>query len=570
MTSTDLIEADRYRLLFGRCEERLKELESNSVHAVITDPPYGLSVEPDMAEVLKHWLAGDDYTHRGGGFMGRSWDSFVPGPSIWREIYRVLKPGGMLAAFAGTRTADLMGIAIRLAGFERRDTVLHIGSEMYVLPDDAELGWVYATGFPKEGDLGVAVDEHLGHEPREVSRPVERGYDPVKGFSLLEEHEVVEEAATRSSGIGAAYKGAAEDGSWKPGAGQERVVEKEPVSEEGKRWQGWSTVLKPANEPIILARKPLTEKNIPANVVKHGVGGLNIQAGAVGEERRVNPPSAFKGDRDAPLPLSSPDAPSVEREGRWPPNVALSHTAHCRFVGVESRKRQAFVQQPIGVMKMSSSQLNPRPFHEDEEPSQGRVAFVKDGEEKIEVWECVPGCPVREMDQQGAGDEPWRKVRFANGDEGFSQGVTRFLYCAKPTRKEKDAGIKSDPVYRANRAGGSGIARDNRVRELMKQGLAQPDAEARMQKEMGTVPRNTHLTVKPIRLMQWLVRLLTPVDGIVLDPFMGSGSTGCAAMLEGMQFVGCELEEESWEIARQRIEHWEQVAQTKGQQATLF
>ena len=544
MTITDPITEGRFRLLpIGRCEEALREIPDNSFHSVVTDPPYGLSVEPDMAEVLKHWLAGDDYEHSGAGFMGRSWDSFVPGPSIWREIYRVLKPGGMLAAFAGTRTADLMGIAIRLAGFERRDTVLHIGSEVYVLPEDVEVAWVYGTGFPKEGDLGVAVDEHLGHTPREVTRVVQRE------ATLLEEGGEVEEQVTRSSGIGAAYKGATEDGSWKPGAGQEQVVEKEPVSEEGKRWQGWSTVLKPSNEPIILARKPLGGKTVAANLVSEGVGGFNI-AGAA---------------------LSGPDearvAEGAAREGRWPPNVAVSHTAHCRFLGMERKASSETVTaqaggSPGGKPTMRGAEL--------------AKPFVRDGVETVEVWECFPGCQVRAMDEQGQRDQPWRKVRYPDGSEGFTQGVARFMFSAKPTRKEKDAGITGESQYVMNRAGGSGIAKDDYFRALKReaeeQGMSNYDAILHAKREMDAAKgvRNTHLTVKPIALMRWLVRLLTPPDGVVLDPFMGSGSTGCAAMLEGIRFVGCELEEESWRIAKERIEHWEKVAQHTGHQASLF
>ena len=128
-------------ILVGDCRETLRLLPSRSIDAVVTDPPYGLSKEPDAAEVLRHWLAGDDYTHTGGGFMGKSWDSFVPGPTVWREVFRVLKPGGHVLCFAGTRTQDLMGMALRLAGFEIRDAI----------------AWAYGTGFPKSHDVSKAA-----------------------------------------------------------------------------------------------------------------------------------------------------------------------------------------------------------------------------------------------------------------------------------------------------------------------------------------------------------------------------------------------------------------------------
>ena len=180
-------------ILVGDCRETLRLLPSRSIDAVVTDPPYGLSKEPDAAEVLRHWLAGDDYTHTGGGFMGKSWDSFVPGPTVWREVFRVLKPGGHVLCFAGTRTQDLMGMALRLVGFEIRDTI----------------AWAYGTGFPKSHDVSKA-------------------------------------------------------------AGAEQ-------------WQGWGTALKPAYEPVIVARKPLAG-TVATNVLEHGTGAINIDGCRVGSD----------------------------------------------------------------------------------------------------------------------------------------------------------------------------------------------------------------------------------------------------------------------------------------------
>jgi hypothetical protein len=150
---------EQFKLYRGDCLETLRTLPDNSVDSIVTDPPYGLSKEPDMAEVLRHWLAGDDYRHKGGGFMGKAWDSFVPGPSVWRECLRVLKPGGHLLAFFGTRTQDMGTLAIRLAGFEIRD----MG------------GWLFGSGFPKshnlEGDWeGWGSALKPAHEPIAFAR----------------------------------------------------------------------------------------------------------------------------------------------------------------------------------------------------------------------------------------------------------------------------------------------------------------------------------------------------------------------------------------------------------------
>ena len=130
-------------VITGDSLDILRTLPDASISAVVTDPPYGLSREPDALEMLQHWLAGDDYKHRGAGFMGKTWDSFVPGPRLWREVLRVLKPGGHACVFAGSRTVDLMGLALRIAGFEIRD----------------QLQWIYGSGFPKSLDVSKAIDK---------------------------------------------------------------------------------------------------------------------------------------------------------------------------------------------------------------------------------------------------------------------------------------------------------------------------------------------------------------------------------------------------------------------------
>lgn len=201
-------------VILGDCLDVLRELPDNSIDSVVTDPPYGLSKEPDIEEVLTKWMAGEDYEHRGGGFMGKTWDSFVPGPAIWREVYRVLKPGGHALVFAGTRTQDLMTISLRLAGFEIRDCIAYL----------------YFSGFPKSLDVSKAFDKRAGAE-REVV-----GYRNYTNQDIR----------------GNAYN----DTERTKGRKRLPATITAPATPLAKKWNGWGTALKPSHEPIIYARKP--------------------------------------------------------------------------------------------------------------------------------------------------------------------------------------------------------------------------------------------------------------------------------------------------------------------------
>lgn len=265
-------------------------MDADSVDSVVCDPPYGLSKEPDMAEVLTHWLNGDDYTHSGSGFMGKSWDSFVPGPSVWREAYRVLKPGGHLVAFFGTRTYDLGVLALRLAGFEIRD----------------QLAWVFGSGFPKSHDVSKGIDKLAGAE-----RPVQS----------TEKVRDIRNGNGRKHGEG--INAADRDG---PVYMQRDITG--PATPEAAQWQGWGTALKPAYEPIVLARKPLGAGTVARNVLTHGTGALNIDGCRVGTSKNV-PTSAAKdrigqtakGDEKGRTMDTAGFDPNV---GRWPANLTLT------------------------------------------------------------------------------------------------------------------------------------------------------------------------------------------------------------------------------------------------------
>ncbi|EDV3611774.1 site-specific DNA-methyltransferase [Salmonella enterica subsp. enterica serovar 4,[5],12:i:-] len=375
-------------------------LADNSIDAVVTDPPYGLSKQPDMSEVLRHWLNGDDYIHTGGGFMGKTWDSFVPGPSIWKEVFRVLKPGGHLLAFFGTRTYDLGTLAIRLAGFEIRD----------------QIDWVYGSGFPKS----LGVSKATGDE----------------------------------------------------------------------QWEGWGTALKPAHEPICVARKPLAG-TVAENVMQFGTGGMNID--------------------------------------------------NCRIDSDGSHKRK--YQPTNNERKIFSKQKGFIPTN-----AEGRFPanFVHDGsDEVISLFPAKAGAaaPVKgiEQSQASTGNVTGQRERIPGAFHADSGSAARFFYCAKASKSDRDEG-----VLLAKRT-----AAEMTDREPDTDGLNSPRAGA----GCTSGARNNHPTVKPTALMQWLVRLVTPPSGKVLDPFTGSGSTGKACAIEGFDFIGFEMDPHYCEIAKQRINY---------------
>lgn len=454
-------------ILTGDCLEILRGFPAECIDAVVSDPPYGLSREPDMAEVVRHWCAAElrdhalacglpaawadrlfpdtPYEHGGAGFMGKTWDSFVPGPHVWREVLRVMKPGAHAVVFSGTRTYDLTVLAMRIAGFEIRD----------------QAAWMYGTGFPKSLDVSKAIDAAAG-AAREVVGPGR--WNHVKGDNAAQAECLI-----------------------RPGG---RHVETAPATADAQRWVGWGTALKPAQEPIVIARKPLAG-TVAANVLAHGTGGINVDACRIGTE--VLPAQTAGQAQIGTFERGVMVTP--ERVGRWPANVLLDEAAAAALDAqsgtLTSGKSAGFVGEVVGSVALGRkrSQINP--------------ATIK-------------------------------------GDTG---GASRFFYVAKASKAEREAGLLHLPV----RSGGELTDRQDGS-----DGLKSPRAGA----GRGGGRRNHHPTVKPIELMRYLVRLVTPPGGFVLDPYAGSGTTGIAAALEGARFVGCELDPEFAEIARARIEHW--------------
>lgn len=378
------------RLLQGDCLHRLKELPDNSIDAIVTDPPYGLSKEPDMAEVLRHWMAGDDYTHTGGGFMGKTWDSFVPGPSIWKECMRVLKPGGHLLAFFGSRTYDVGSLAIRLAGFEIRDQMM----------------WMFSQGFPKSLDVSKAMEKA------------------------------------------------------------------DAAPEVSKEWEGWGTALKPAHEPICVARKPLIG-TVVENVLAHGTGALNIDASRVPTDEKLGGGRVSMG---RPKVSEGWDRP-------WMHDKAITEQKKVE-VAAKVALAEELGRWPANIIHDGSDEVL------DAFAAYGEKTSGKPGvRRKAHETHSMAG----RLNRTG-------EVETGYGDSG---SAARFFYCAKASAKDR-AGSK-------------------------------------------------HPTVKPVSLMSYLVKLVTPPGGTVLDPFAGSGTTGEAAAFAGFDAILIEREAEYAEDIRRRL-----------------
>jgi len=423
----------------------LPELQSNSVDSIVCDPPYEL------------------------GFMGKSWDSsgIAYSVELWTQCLRVLKPGGHLLAFGGTRTWHRLAVAIEDAGFEIRDNI----------------AWLYGSGFPKSHNISKAIDKAAGAEREVVGKQLRPDGSFRKNISKTE-------GSSFQSGSNDKYLTAS-------------------ATDDAKAWDGWGTALKPAHEPIVVARKPLIG-TVAQNVLEHGVGGLNIDATRIAgatiadltELNRGNKRPTGKNYSDKTLfKIQIDDRENKTALGRFPANIILDeHTAE-------------LLDEQSGITKTG-----------DIKPHINNHSRNVDFNAGIKIINTT-----------------------YKGDTG---GASRFFYVAKASKRDRNEGLENIEGQEIS-AKGNGLARTcNTCSASTLDGCDCPDRTF-----SNPVRQNFHPTVKPTALMQYLIRLVTPDNGVVLDPFAGSGSTGKAAILEGKRFIGIELTAEYLPIIEGRLKH---------------
>ena len=414
---------NKFTIYNDSCLKMLEDIECNSIDSIVTDPPYEL------------------------GFMGKSWDStgIAFQKETWEKCYQVLKPGGYLLAFGGSRTFHRIACAIEDAGFEIRDTIM----------------WIYGSGFPKSMNIGLSVDKKNGVESEVIGTKTIKKL-PTTGIINYEKE------------------------GWRKGGYDIEYVNKKAQNE----WNGWGTALKPAFEPVIVARKP-REGSTTDNVLKYGVGGINIEECRVGitDEVKMN----------------------------------IRNTDSCG----DGWKRK---------------------WMQDKEKDKKRQEIAID---KANNLGRFPANLILTYD-----DSDYEEVCGGFPSDDNNNSASRYFYCAKATKRDRDEGLNDFKEYT------TGVLQGGRKEGSAGSIMQNVNGGTRVNPYAGAaVPKkNVHPTVKPTSLMSYLVRLVTPKGGIVLDPFMGSGSTGKATMYENVdrgvnyKFIGIELQEEYCKISEARIE----------------
>jgi len=391
-----------FEILVGDNRDTLKTLDDNSVDAIVTDPPYGID------------------------FLGKSWDANTGAVETYTECLRVLKPGGHILAFSAARTYHHLAVTLEQAGFEIRD----------------QLMWLYSSGFPKAQDIGKAIDKRLGHKDDTVLVAPTFGTNGEKIVKNSADGQLRCPVCKKTS-----------EQRYHCGKGDDCGMVFKPQTPEAQKWAGWKTALKPAHEPICMARKPFKGSTID-NVLTHGVGALNIDATRIDNLTDV--------------------------EKNWTPQRQHAQSS-------------------------------------------------------IDLGGAKPGDIQSMYNDAG---------RFPSNVIGEVEGYQKFFYCPKVNRKERHCGFEQKDI--------PGIGGGNQMAQLPGDKNSKLKAVEKASAGVG----NNHPTVKPVELMKYLIKLVTPPNSTVLDPFNGSGSTGMAAVELGHTYIGCELDPNYVDIATRRITAW--------------
>lgn len=527
-----------YTLYLGKMQEELDNLEDNSVDSIVTDPPYELN------------------------FMNKGWDNSGVAfqKDTWEKCLRVLKPGGHLLAFGGSRTYHRIACAIEDAGFEIRDTIM----------------WIYGSGFPKSMNIANALEAKV--KTGSANKKDFKKLDGVKGVTQLGYTKMYKEQGARPDDYN----------------GRETTIKVDITTDLAKKWVGWGSCLKPAYEPIVVARKPF-DGSLVDNIIEYGVGGLNI------DECRVETSGELVDNHKTagtPFMRNAEDYQQLDRSksdiGRFPANIITDgsdevaegfpntksnggpttmpdfkdagkknsqnkvgyndgETAERLESGYTSIADEGSAMRYFYVAKESNKDEDNIPQTVGRFPSN----VILDGSEEV-----TGGFPVRET-QNGSITKRYKMNNQVYGEYGYcntwdayqdSGSASRYYYCAKASKKDRDEGLDEMPnTYSAV---------SNQAQAEFKRGNNEFADQNNSSFNKVYVGKNTHPTVKPTELMQYLVRLVSPKGATILDPFMGSGSTGKACMIENTErnanykFIGIEMTEEYLPIADARIRYW--------------
>ena len=523
------------KVICSDCLEVMKDIPDNSVDSVVTDPPYEL------------------------GFMGKSWDNtgIANNPLMWKECLRVLKPGGHLLAFSGTRTYHRMASAIEDAGFEIRDMI----------------EWVYGSGFPKSLNIGKVMDKYLktGNASWNGTGDSSNG---ALGYSKLQHNQ-----------------------GYRPADYSNKHQNKEEITEDlAKKWEGWGTALKPAHEPICMARKPLTEKTVAENVLKYGTGGINIDESRVGTSgakfngRKVdsniygkygtNKPKEVYDYGRFPVNLIHDNSdevrecfPETKSAGGLTKNVPDSASVYGKYGVVETMKptdsgnASRFFKSIIYQAKASKSERLLNEFN------CAKIEVWKTKDENMELAVSLTKAILDLLAKSLNTVEYGGNITAIYPKDSISTIRTTIK---KITELKTWNSLMHSPtkdciadVFSKKTDGGNLVGYAENSSELMmrigtlieKVGFATEDVRNAIyqsllklkEQDAWQIASSHHPTHKPIALMSYLIKMVTPKGGIVLDPFAGSGSTLVAAKQNGYQYIGIELTEEYIPIINARL-----------------